>query len=57
MTYQEKYQELFSIYEKTTKDLSQALEQISLGVGFEDSTNFSDYSEAHQKHRFAERNF
>jgi hypothetical protein len=57
MTYKEKYNELFEVYEKATKALHDATKTISFADGFGDTNELKHYLKAHKEHRFIEREF
>ena len=57
MTYQEKYEELFNVYDKATKSLNDATQKIAFTNGFGDTGDLGNYLKSHREYRYAEREF
>jgi hypothetical protein len=57
MTYEKKYAELHSKYQKFGKELEQAIEKLSEINGFGDIDDISNYSKIHLNFKFAENQF
>jgi len=57
MTFQEKYSELYSNYEKAGKELEYATQKLSETKGFGDSYDIDNYFLAHKNLRYQEKQF
>tara|TARA_R110002033_G_scaffold149411_1_gene186435 strand:+ start:525 stop:1091 length:567 start_codon:yes stop_codon:yes gene_type:complete len=57
MTYQEKYADLHSKYQKSGKELEQAIEKLSETNGFGDLNDISNYEKSQRNFKYAESQF